>query len=88
MDKFAANLSHDMNIWASGGLAPLILNLKTGLWRLVSFTPRPPYSRGKRPPYTLNRRLGGHQTAPGSLWGQKYPSSIENGVTVPRLSNP
>ena len=57
-------------MWGSGGAAPLILNLKTGLWRVVSFTPRPPYSRGKRPPYTLNRRLGGPQTVPGSLWGQ------------------
>jgi len=25
---------------------------------VVSFTPRPLYSHGKRPPYPLNRRMG------------------------------
>jgi hypothetical protein len=36
-------------------------------WRLlVSFTPLPLYPRGKNPWYSLDRRLGGPQSRPGS----------------------
>jgi hypothetical protein len=46
----------------SGGIAPRILDLGTR-WRwVVSFTPRPLYSRGKSPCYPLDRRLGGLQS--------------------------
>jgi hypothetical protein len=42
--------------WGSGGITPRILDIRTrGRW-VVSFTPRPLYSRGKSPRYSLGRR--------------------------------
>jgi len=47
------------------GIAPCILNLGT-VWRWeVSSTHRPLYSRGKRPLYPSDRRLGGPQSSFG-----------------------
>jgi hypothetical protein len=48
--------------WGSRDIAPRILNLGAK-WRLVvSFTPRPLYSRGKNTRYALDTRLGGPQS--------------------------
>jgi len=43
--------------WESGGIGPCILNLGTRCKRLVRFTPRPLYSRGKGRRYPLDRSL-------------------------------
>jgi hypothetical protein len=48
----------------SGGIGPLILDIGTRRW-VVSFTPRPLYSKGKNPRYPLDRRLGGPQSRSG-----------------------
>jgi hypothetical protein len=54
-----------MEYWASGGIAPYILDLGTR-WRLVvSFTPRPLYPQEKNAWYPLYRRLGGPQSRSG-----------------------
>jgi len=45
--------------WGSGGTAQRILNLSTRCRWVVSFMPRPRYSRGKSPGYPLDRRLSG-----------------------------
>jgi hypothetical protein len=57
---------HSMKMyWASGGIAPHILYLRTR-WRwVVSFTPRPLYPQGKSSWYPLNRRLRGPQSRSG-----------------------
>jgi hypothetical protein len=51
--------------WRSGGISPLILNLGTRCWWVVSFTPQPLYPQGKRRWYPLDRRLGGPQSRCG-----------------------
>jgi len=57
---------HEMNTyWGSGCISPCILNLGTGGRWMISFTPRPLYSRGKSPQYTLVRRLDGHKSRSG-----------------------
>jgi len=59
--------------WRSGDVAPLILNLGTR-WRIVvSFTPRPLYSRGEIPRYPLDRRLDGPQSRSGRGGEEKKP---------------
>jgi len=51
--------------WGSRDIAPRILNLGAK-WRLVvSFTPRPLYSRGKNTRYALDRTLGGPHSRSG-----------------------
>jgi hypothetical protein len=46
-------------LWGSGCIDTHFLDLGTS-WRIVvSFTPRPLYSRGKSPRYPLDRRLNG-----------------------------
>jgi hypothetical protein len=53
------------NVLGSGGIAPRILVLGTR-WRwVVSFTPRPLYPEGKRPCFSLEKRLGGPQSRSG-----------------------
>jgi hypothetical protein len=47
--------------WGSGGIALHVLNHGIGWSLVVSFTLRPLYSRGNRPRYRLDRRLGGLQ---------------------------
>jgi hypothetical protein len=49
----------------SGGIATRINNLFIRR-RVVSFTLRPLYSRGKSPRHTLHKRLGGSQSSSGS----------------------
>jgi hypothetical protein len=65
-DKVNVNLSLCLTSWAlrhegvlgSGCIDPCFPDLGT-IWKwVVSFTPLPPYSRGKSPRYALNRRLG------------------------------
>jgi hypothetical protein len=48
-----------------------ILDLSTRWGWVVGFTPRPPYSRRKRPRYTLDRRLCGPQSRSGHCVGEK-----------------
>jgi hypothetical protein len=51
-------LSHE-DVWGSGCIDPYFLDVVTS-WRwVVSFTPRPLYSRGKSIRYPIDRRLGG-----------------------------
>jgi hypothetical protein len=57
--------------WASGGIAPRILDSGTKCGWVVSFTPRPLYPLGKSPWYPLDRRLGGHQSHSGLGWDKK-----------------
>jgi len=45
----------------SGGVSPRILTLGTRWRSVVSFTPRPLYSRCKSPRYSLDKRLVGPQ---------------------------
>jgi hypothetical protein len=58
-------VSHHEDAWGSGGIAPRTPNLGNRWMRLVSFTPRPPYSQGKSPQYPLDRWLGGPQSRSG-----------------------
>jgi hypothetical protein len=44
---------------------PHFLELGTSWRSVVSFTPRPIYSRGKSPRYPVDRRLGGPQSRSG-----------------------
>jgi hypothetical protein len=58
-------------------------------WRwVVSFTPRPLYSRGKSPRYPLDRRLDGPQSRYGRCGGEKFLDLTENRTSTPRSSNP
>ena len=50
---------------ASGGAAPVILNLSTRWKWMVSFTPWPFDPEGKSPGYPMNRRLRGPQSPNG-----------------------
>jgi len=57
--------------WQSGDIAPHILNLGSR-WRwVVSFTPRPLYSRRKSSCHSLDRRLGGPQSRSGGEGDEK-----------------
>jgi hypothetical protein len=61
--------SQRLAAWAmarpSGCIDPHFLDLGTR-WRwMVSFTPRPLYTRRKSPRYPLDRRLGGTQSPSG-----------------------
>jgi len=47
------------DVWASGGIAPRILDLGTRWMLVVNFTPRSLYPQWKSPWYPLYRRLGG-----------------------------
>jgi len=53
------------DVWGSGGIAPPILNLCTRWRRVVSFTSRLLYSRGRNPRYPLYRRLEESQIRSG-----------------------
>jgi len=59
--------------WESGDIGQRTLDLGTR-WRwVVSFTPWPPYRRGKSPRYPFDRRLGGPQSRSG-LGGKEKKS--------------
>jgi len=51
--------------WVNRGISlqPFITSAIDGV--VVSFTPQPIYSRGKSPPYPLDRKLGGPQSRSG-----------------------
>jgi hypothetical protein len=51
--------------WGVQVQLPRIIDLGTRWKWVVSFTPRPLYPQGKRPWYTLDRRLGGPQSRLG-----------------------
>jgi hypothetical protein len=62
------------------------LDLGTSWMWVVSFTPRPLYTRGKSPRYPLDRRLAGPQRRSGQLEKEKilHPTGTRN--TAPTLS--
>jgi hypothetical protein len=51
--------------WGSGGITPHILDFGTTWRKVLSFTPRPLFSRSQNPRYPLDRRLGGPQSRSG-----------------------
>jgi len=64
---------HAIYVWGSGGIDSLILNLGTRWRRLVSFTARPLYSRGRSPRYPLDSRLYGPKSRTGCGGEEKNP---------------
>jgi hypothetical protein len=64
-------LRHE-GVWGSGCIDPHFLDLGTSWRRMVSFTPRPLYPRGKSPRYPLDRRLGGPQSRSGDVEKRKF----------------
>jgi hypothetical protein len=65
----------------------IVLDLGTG-WRWVmTFTPQPPYPRGNRPRYPLDRRLDGPQRWSGRFREEKNfaVSGIKPGQSSPSL---
>jgi hypothetical protein len=55
-----------------------ILDLGTRWRRVVSFTPRPLYPRGKSRQYLLDRRLGGSQSRSGRCGEEKNLAPARN----------
>jgi hypothetical protein len=55
---------------------------------VVSFTPLPPYPRGKNPRYPLDRRLGGPQNRSGRRGEEKILDSNGTRTPTPRSSSP
>jgi hypothetical protein len=55
-----------------------ILDLGTRWGRVVSFTPRPLYPRGKSPRYPSDRRLGGPQSRSGRYGEDKNFATAGN----------
>jgi hypothetical protein len=56
---------HHQGVWGSGCIDPYTLDLGTN-WRwVISFTPRPLYSRGNNPRYSLDKGLVGTQNLCG-----------------------
>jgi hypothetical protein len=69
--------------WGSGSRAQRSLDLGTR-WRwVVSFTPRPLYSQGKRPQCPLDRRLGGPQSRSGHSVEEKNSQPLAGIRTTP-----
>jgi hypothetical protein len=63
-------LRHE-GVWGSGCIDPCFLDLGTS-WRwMLSFTPGPPYPRGKSPWYPSDRRLGRPQRRSGRRGEEK-----------------
>jgi hypothetical protein len=72
----------------SGCIDPHFLELSTS-WRWVgSFTPLPPYPRGKSPLYPLDRRFGGPQSRSGRRGEEKILDSTGTRTLNPRSSSP
>jgi hypothetical protein len=66
-----------------------ILDLCNRLRRVVSFTPRPLYSRRKRSQYSLDRKLGGPQNLSGRCEEGKQFAPVGNWVpAVEPLARP
>jgi hypothetical protein len=64
-DDFVLLLLLTEGVWGSGCIDPHFLDLGTSWRKVVSFTPRPLYTRGKSPRYPLDRSLGGPQSRSG-----------------------
>jgi hypothetical protein len=80
------SVSYQEDIWGSGVIAPRILNNGARWMRVVNFISRLLYPRGKSPQYSLDMRLGGTQSRPGSGGEEKkIPSPGENRTTVIQL---
>jgi hypothetical protein len=78
-----------MKTYLKGGcIAPRILNLGSKWRRVFSSTPRSFYSRGNRPRYPLNRRLGGTQSRSGRTVEKIFIHNSDNQVTHRNLSQP
>jgi hypothetical protein len=76
------------HVWGSGCIDPHFLDLGTS-WRwVVSFTPLPPYPKGKSPRYPLERRLGGPQSWSGWRGKEKILDPTRNWTPTPWLSSP
>jgi hypothetical protein len=58
-------------VWGNGCIDSRILDLGTSWRRVVNFTPRPLYPRGKSPWCTLDRRLCGPQSRCRRHWEEK-----------------
>jgi hypothetical protein len=70
----------------SGGISPRILKLGNK-WRwVVSFTPQSFYSRGKKPSYTLDRRLAGPQIWCERVGEERYWPCWESNPRLPARS--
>jgi hypothetical protein len=76
------------DVWGSGCIDPHFLDPGFS-WRwVVSFTPRPLYSRGKSSQYPLDRRLNEPQNRYGRRGEEKSLSPIGTRTPVPRPSSP
>jgi hypothetical protein len=64
---------------------PCILDLATW-WRVVSFTPRPLYSRGNIPRYAFSGRLGWPQNRAGRRGEEE--NLAPTGTQIPALGRP
>jgi hypothetical protein len=80
----------------SRGIGPLIVNLVTRLWQVVSFTPRPLYTRGKNSGI-IKWEAGWAQKPVWTLFRQRknsYPTRIRtpdhlaHGLVVYRYATP
>jgi hypothetical protein len=77
-----------MKTYWGGGTVPRIPDLDTRRRWVVSFTPRPIYSQGKRSQYPLVRRLGGNQSRFGRGGEDKNSQPLAgNRTPEPRPSN-
>jgi hypothetical protein len=81
-------LRHE-GVWGSRYIDPHFLDRGTS-WRwVVSFTPRPPYPRGKSHRYPLDRRwLGGPQSRSERHGEEKILDLTESRTSTPRLFSP
>jgi hypothetical protein len=71
----------------SGCIDPHFLDLGTS-WRLVNFTSRPLYPRGKSPRYPLDRRFGGPQSRSGRFGEQKILDPTGTRILTPSVVQP
>jgi hypothetical protein len=69
------------DVWRSGYRDLRILELDISWRRMLNFTPRPLYPRGKSPLYPLDRRLGGPQSRSERRGESSWPYWDSNSVT-------
>jgi hypothetical protein len=62
-------LRHE-DVWRSGCIDPRFLHHGTS-WRLVSFTPRPLYTRGKESPVPIGEEAGWAPEPVWTTWGRE-----------------
>jgi hypothetical protein len=82
--KVKFSLRHK-DVWGSGCVDPLFLDLGT-IWRwVVSFTVLPLYPGGKSPRYPLDRRLGGPHSRSGRFGEEKIldPTGTRSSSPLP-----